>query len=120
MRHRDKIWRAILGAGVLLIILMCLFPPYSYVYTYTLGRLGEPTHSTRYAGYCFITSPPDLSNTELLGTMFDVRPNSLPFAHFSTEIDIKRMVIQGVAVLVLTVGLVIIFYQRRVPVNRTP
>lgn len=80
--------RKILIAGVALIALMALFPPWTYTFKY------QSTYSEEPAGYSFIADPP--------------RPRATRRTD-GVKLDIARLTVQVVAVLALMgIGLLVV------------
>jgi hypothetical protein len=99
--------QSILGLGLLVVLLMLIFPPWIYVYHFQRPfREIKDVYMEQPAGYHAIwhSSPP--SNTDELAQLFSLQPQLAQAQYFSMRLDILRLSIQIAAVCVL-VGLVL-------------
>ena len=92
----NKKQRTILTVGIVVIILMGLFPPWTCTYTYKSENSKNPS------GYAFIANPPEVKG--------------FTFGTFSFELDISRLCLQWMIVLFAT-GLGV-FLSRKSTLNR--
>lgn len=93
--------RAMLLVGLLIVVALCLMPPWSYQYR----RLGKEID--RSAGYHFIAAPPEPNDQSALAAQFGIGPD-LAYPHFfSARVDTLRLGIELLAAAGLTAFCVI-------------
>ena len=101
------IQRAVIVAGLILILAMGLYPPWKAIYQADNG-----TYAERNIGYRFFRNQPMVSDQmEALHKMFN---SASPYEyHFSFVFDYVRLTLQWVFAVLMTLGLVLVLGDRR-------
>lgn len=123
--------RIIIAIGLLVILVMGLFPPWTYVYdgAIEIDSGAISIHTERPARYTWITRPPHpITNEELwrlakemvknenFERIYPMRQRDAlkrnPDLRYGLKLDIERLVVQFVGVCIMIGGLLLIFQRR--------